>query len=223
MGTLHAGALSSDGRTPELGAKPDRARLIMAMIDEDWVNAGLAEAVAESVAKANKVTNVAPDLSPSPSPAPSKSLSTIGVNVRGGVIRNPTTKIKTQTDNPVANPRPSRDQRSIAGAKTVPAPDPLSELKASNPALAAPSLFTGMDVDVGRRTQPSSTIAAPPPPRQAPTPAPAMKEFQPTLDTTIRQLLEQARLQPDKIYHVVSDGRFMIKTELFTQESKAPV
>lgn len=196
------------------------------MMDEDWVNAGLAEAVAASVAKAAgatvKVTNPAPNLSPSPTQG-GKSLSTIGVNVRGGVIRNQSTKITTQTDNPLTNPRPSRDQRAaVAGAKTVPAPDPLSELKASNPALAAPSLFTGMDVDVGRKTQPSSTIAAPPPPRQGPTPAPAMKEFQPTMDTTIRQLLEQARLQADGIYNVVSDGRFVIKTTLVTQASRVP-
>lgn len=208
------------------------------MIDDDWVNAGLAEAVAASVAKARTssvpnqpssdrtITESPMSTQTSPSVAqtlPTKgprSLSALGVDVKGGVIRNKSTKIKTYADNPVANPRPSPDQRQLRG-KAVPAPDPLSDLKASNPALAAPTLFTGMDVDVNRKTQARPT-EVPPPAHQAPAPAPAMQEFQPTMDTTIRQLLEQARLRPDKIYSVTSDGRFMIKTTLLSPGSTAP-
>lgn len=202
------------------------------MIDDDWVNAGLAEAVADSVARASAVkVTTAPDLSPPPTPAPNppsrgpKSLSSLGINVRGGVIKDPNNiKVRTYGENPVSDRRPNKGAQ-VSGAKTVPAPDPESELKASNPALAAPSLFIGMDIDTSGKTRPKPTAAQQSPlPPVAPQPvsAPAMTEFQPTLDTTIRQLLEQAKLRPDKLYHVVAEGLFMIKTQILTQETGSP-
>lgn len=181
---------------------------------EKWLSEGLSE----SLGKKSNGAGPPPAPSPQPptpeAPSPSKkppSLSKKGIGM-GGKILNSTTKIRSQGDNPVTNPRASKAgtvEPRPSGAKTVPL-DPVSDFKAANPALAAPALFTGMDIDT-KKKPPLATEAAPalPPLRSAPP-----EEFQPNMETTIRQLLEQANRHPEKKYNVISEGRFWIYTEI---------
>jgi hypothetical protein len=196
---------------------------------DKWLNAG----VADELAAARAVSNgqpPAPVTSSSPSPAPSSpsspnkppSLANRGVNIRGGVIRNETTKIRSQVQNPVTNPRPSPDQRTLKG-KNIPPPDPVSEFKAANPALAVPSVFTGMDIDLNKKVSPApapvqeklvSSVA--PPLTAAAAPAGTVVSF----DTTVRQLVELAQGQPNGTLHIAT-GRFVLSVGIL-KASKSP-
>jgi hypothetical protein len=198
-----------------------------------WLNEGLKESVARETGT-NGVTDPPPSpvqpsaqaQAPGPPTKAPKSLSTLGIG-RGGVIRNKTTKILTQPDNPVTNPRPSRDQRTT-NAKSVPPPDPLSELAATNPALAVPSMFTGMDIDVSKKPQPRPAPAqekvitdAPPPLPPVPAQAAPRQGF--SFTTTIRELLEEAVRQRTLEFNIETE-RYVISIAVLpkTQASKAP-
>lgn len=101
---------------------------------------------------------------------------------RGGVIRNPTTKKVTMLKNPVTNPKPSK-----LGMTQVPPSTPEQELAAEHPALAIPSIMTGMDMDT---VKPTNGAAPPPQPTtqgvQTGQPMPV------TYDSTLGELLRLA-------------------------------
>lgn len=195
----------------------------------------LFDGVAEELAAARAINNgqpPAPAAAPSPpatsptkaptSPSKVPSLATRGIG-RGGVIRNQSTKIRTQGDNPVTNPRPSHDPKAV-GAKAIPT-DAQAEAKASNPALAAPSLFTGMDIDMVKKGTPApapvqerifSSVA--PPLAASSTDTVVPNDDVVRFDTTVRQLIEIAQRQPKKMVHV-STSRFVLSLELFKNPS----
>ena len=71
---------------------------------------------------------------------------------RGGVIRNPNTKRRTQLNNPLTNPR------KPSNGKSAPTPTPEEDFLAEHPALAMPSVMTTMDVNA-RKPAPAPTAA----------------------------------------------------------------
>lgn len=120
---------------------------------------------------------------PPPVPAPSIA-SGAKTSGRGGIIRNPTTKKVTMLSNPVNNPKPSK----LGMTQSVGAPTPEEELAAEHPALAIPSIMTGMDMDTVKKNG-----TAP-----KPEPAPATQGVQTgqpmpvTYDSTLGELLRLA-------------------------------
>jgi hypothetical protein len=128
---------------------------------EDWLEQGLDE----SLAKAKGVPEPAPAAAPE-APKKPKSLSSLGIG-KGGIIRNPNTKRRTMTDNPVANPQKRKPT-------TPEEPTEEDELKANNPALAIPTMLTGMDLNTKNGT---------------PEPEPIRVLF----STTVGELIQMAR------------------------------
>jgi len=151
-----------------------------------------------------------------PSPAPEeqtkgpKSLSKQGIG-RGGIIRNPTTKRRQQLNNPVTNPKPP----STSGG-SVPASTPDQELKASNPALAFPSVMTGMDMDMRRAetAKPQEVEAPPAPPQKAWAPPPEADDI-PMTTTLVELLVRAAKL--DGKYHV-GKPEFVVTVQILSQD-----
>jgi hypothetical protein len=207
---------------------------------DNWLNEGLSESVAKAEAGLRPPAQPAPEttltgyidpaagtyINPS-APAPPaaagpqgpKSLSSMGIT-KGGVIRNPNTKRRTQTNNPVTNPR--------APSKTVKAPTPEEDLRADNPALAFPTLMTGMDVDAmkprnGAVEQPPPAPASAAPPPAPPPPVPSGFNYQ----STVAQLLERA-IKNGGTYifsneHIpTATSTFVIAVEVRPRASKAP-
>jgi hypothetical protein len=137
---------------------------------------------------------------------------------KGGVIRNPNTKRRTQTNNPVTNPR--------APSKTVKAPTQEEDLRAENPALAFPTLMTGMDADA---MKPSNGAVEQPPPASAPAPPPPAPAQVPGFNyqSTVAQLLERA-IKNGGTYifsneHIpTATSTFVIAIEVRPRASKAP-
>jgi hypothetical protein len=117
-------------------------------------------------------TAPAKPVAPSPAqriPTPSRG--------KGGLIRNQSTKVVTQTSNPVTNPRRPK-------GRVMDAPTAEEELRAENPAVAIPTLMTGMDVDANK-------------PKQAPVQQQLPPAAQPvqrvvTGETTLKQMVEWA-------------------------------
>jgi hypothetical protein len=179
---------------------------------DKWLNEGLSESVAKAEAELTPVP-AAPPSPPAVSPKGPRTLSSMGIT-KGGVIRNPNTKRRSQTSNPVTNPRPP--------SKTVKAPTQEEDLRAENPALAFPSLMTGMDVDAMKSS--NGAVEQPPPPPQAPAPAAAPPL---TYQSTVAQLLERA-IKNGGTYHFSNEhvpsatSTFVISIEVRPRASRAP-
>jgi hypothetical protein len=138
---------------------------------------------------------------------------------KGGVIRNSNTKRRTQASNPITNPR--------APSKTVKAPTPEEDLRAGNPALAFPSLMTGMDVDAMKPS--NGTVEQPAPSAPvAPPPVPPQVRAGFNYQSTVAQLLERA-IKNGGTYifsneHIPSaSSTFVIAVEVRPRASRAPV
>lgn len=138
-----------------------------------WLNADVAGDVAKSTGTPNLAVPM-PGEQPPANPN-AKGLSKFGIT-RGGVIRNPNTKKVTVTNNPVASPK---TQKPLV-TKTVKAPTPQEDLAAEHPALAIPTVLTGMDMD----TQKSNGAAT-----EAHAPAPSTQPVPVTYDSTLKDLL----------------------------------
>jgi len=137
---------------------------------DDYLNASVAEDVAKAAAQAASApaaasSTIASNGQPAAGPkAKTPSLSTLGIG-RGGVIRNNSTVRRSQTSNPVTNPRPAPKVAFSAGVKSGSEPTPEEEAAALNPALAFPSMLTGMDnatqvTELGAAEQPQVTHAS---------------------------------------------------------------
>jgi len=99
---------------------------------ENWLNQAVEESFAEH----------ARDRQPQPAvvaPGPPNTVKALGN--KGGIVRNASTKVVSQLNNPVANPKRPGDPRAV---KT---PTAEEEFRASNPGTVIPSMMTGMDVD----------------------------------------------------------------------------
>lgn len=149
---------------------------------ERWLNEGLAEAVAGV---------------PEPPPAPAAAQGPKRNTKHGGVVRSTTTRVLSgQIANPVANPKaPAQAARPV---KTVAPPTPEEELKAENPALAIPSMMTGMDYDSrknGARPNPNSFVES------APNPTPEVAEAPLSWATTLKDLYDRT-VRRGGLYHV---------------------
>jgi hypothetical protein len=183
---------------------------------DNWLNEGLSESVAKAEAALTPPTAAAPPPPAAPGPRGGlKPLSTMGIT-KGGVIRNPNTKRRTQTNNPVTNPR--------APSKTVNAPTPEEDLRADNPALAFPTLMTGMDVDAMKPR--NGAVEQPPPAPAAPPAAPQVPSGF-NYQSTVAQLLERA-IKNGGTYifsneHIpTATSTFVIAVEVRPRASKAP-
>jgi hypothetical protein len=136
-----------------------------------WLNAD----VANDVAKATGA-------SPAPVVNPQgKGLGKFGIT-RGGVIRNPNTKKVTMTSNPVATPKTTK----IGMTKAVNAPTPEEDFKAEHPALAIPTVMTGMDMDTQKRN--GAVVSSQP----APAPVAPGQPVPVTYQSTLKELLNLA-------------------------------
>jgi hypothetical protein len=93
---------------------------------------------------------------------------------KGGLIRNESTKIRSQISNPVTNPKKPK-------GRVVAAPTADEELRAEHPELAVPTLMTGMDVDANKPKQ-----------SQAPQETPQKPQRVVTGETTLKQMVEWA-------------------------------
>jgi hypothetical protein len=177
------------------------------------LDAWLQSDMAADVAKASGVP-------PSPAPAAQtprsaeKSLQkTFGIG-RGGVIRNPATKKVTVTGNTVTNPKPSK----LGLTKTAQPPTPEEDLAAEHPALAIPSIMTGMDMDTGK----PKNGAAPAEPQDVPKVVKPVQTGQPmpvTYDSTLRELLMLA-FNSGGILHF-GTGEFVLSIQLTTPAAKS--
>jgi hypothetical protein len=134
-----------------------------------WLNADVANDVA-------KATSGSPVVNPQ-----GKGLGKFGIT-RGGVIRNPNTKKVTMTSNPVATPKTTK----IGMTKAVKAPTPEEDFKAEHPALAIPTVMTGMDMDTQKRN--GAVVSSQP----APAPVAPEQPVPVTYGSTLKDLLNLA-------------------------------
>jgi hypothetical protein len=102
----------------------------------------------------------------------------------GGVIRDPKTKKVTLTGNTVTNPKPSK----LGLTKTTQPPTLEEELQAEHPALAIPSIMTGMDMDTVKPKN-GAASAEPPPSVDVPKPVQTGQPMPVTYESTLRELL----------------------------------
>jgi len=145
---------------------------------EKWLNEGLKESVeAAAQADAAPTQPVAPQTNGEVKKTP--SLAKQGINVKGGVIRNPNTKRRTQLNNPLTNPR--RPSKNVPTEEE----DKRAELIGQHPGLAIPSIMTGMDSDTRKEPEQPTEV------QQAAGEAP-MAPAQLSYDTTLRELLQRA-------------------------------
>lgn len=167
-----------------------------------WLNAD----VAADVAKSTGIPNLA---TPMPGPQPpvqnpgAKGLGKFGIT-RGGVIRNPNTKkVTLSSSNPVADPKLNPQLRKL---KSAPTPTPEEDFKAEHPALAIPTVMTGMDMDTQKRngTPPEASPVA----QGQPVPV--------TYQSTLKDLLNLA-LASGGILHF-GTGEFVLSIQII----KAP-
>lgn len=124
---------------------------------ERWLNEGLKESVEAAAHEQEPLpepTAAAPQTNGEVHKVVSLSKQGIG---RGGVIRNPNTKRRTQLNNPVADPRPAKSPNRPANAPT-PESDAHAELIGKAPALAVPSIMTGMDVNTEKPVEQPTEI-----------------------------------------------------------------
>lgn len=182
----------------------------------DDLDAWLQSDVAADVAKATGIPNLATPM-PGPQPPADKSLQkTFGIG-RGGVIRNPNTKKVTVTGNTVTNPKPSK----IAMTKSATAPTPEEELAAEHPALAIPSIMTGMDMDTAKTK--NGAPPAEPHSVDAPNVVKPIQTGQPmpvTYESTLRELLMLA-YNSGGVLHF-GTGEFVLSIQLTAQGPRSP-
>lgn len=158
---------------------------------DSWLNDGVGDDVAKAQGQSAPAPEpVQPPVNPATKPAKPPSLKNIGIG-RGGVIRNPNTKRVTLTGNTVTNPKPSK-----LPAKIVKEPTPEEDFKAEHPALAFPSVMTGMDLDTEKRPSNGAVEAPsqppPAPPLSQPAQAAAHLSTPVSYESTLRQLLQLA-------------------------------
>jgi hypothetical protein len=142
---------------------------------------------------------------------------TFGIG-RGGVIRNPTTKKVTLTGNTVTNPKPSK----LGLTKTANPPTLEEELEAEHPALAIPSIMTGMDMDTVKPKNGAALGEAPDVPK-AVKPAQTVQTGQPmpvTYDSTLGELLMLA-YNSGGVLHF-GTGEFVLSIQLTGPALKSP-
>jgi hypothetical protein len=163
--------------------------------NDDWLEEGVAENLRAAAAPAPRGDFPTPPtgkgLAPAKPKAPERprSLAGLGINTRGGVIKESGAPVvhRTELHNPVNNPKPQPDQR-IGKASIVDSGD-------FTPEFGVPSLMTGMDANFEQR---ASDLA-----RQAVLPA-APNELEaaptaPTGDTTLRELLRMAKANEGRL------------------------
>lgn len=153
---------------------------------EDWLNQGLEESVEKAVnAPPRTIFPTVPSGVGVPKPQiqqqdKPKSLQTIGIS-KGGVVRNASTVVRQQLNNPVANPKANSGKSSIIDRAEL------------TPEFGVPTLMRGMDANLEEEAKEKLEQAlpsAPPPPTDKP---PAQKMI--TLRTSLHELLEFARLE----------------------------
>jgi hypothetical protein len=154
---------------------------------EKWLNEGLAEAVA-GIQSVPPVAKQAPPALPQP--------TVKGKSSHGGVVRKTTTRVLSgQLNNPVANPKTS--DRAAQPVKTVANPTPAEELSAENPALAIPTIMTGMDHGPHVNGRPNSNAFV----ESTPNPRPEVMEAPLSWATTMKDLFDRA-VRRGGLYHV---------------------
>jgi hypothetical protein len=166
---------------------------------DDELNAGLEESVKQALQSPRTQFPTVPSgigIPPKPEPtAPKqKSLATLGIS-KGGVVRNSSTIVRSQLNNPIANPK------SVATAKSSILDRPDSNL---TPEFGVSPLMTGMDDDLGERAKRKAESVLPAAPPIDPEPAaPKMA----TMRSTLQELLAIAR---------AGDGALRISTRQFS-------
>jgi hypothetical protein len=174
---------------------------------ERWLNEGLAEAVAGIPSTPPAAKQMPPAL---PQPTVKSKAS------HGGVVRNTTTRVLSgEVNNPVANPKTS--DRAATPVKTVANPTPAEELNAENPALAIPTIMTGMDhgPHANGRPNPNAFVESMPNPR------PEVHEAPLSWATTLKDLFDRA-VRRGGIYHVGNSLFVLSIQRLKPRELKVP-
>jgi hypothetical protein len=171
---------------------------------DDWLQEGLENAINPAPAPPPRPESRFPTV-PTPvqqqavqspqQPAKPKSLSAMGIS-KGGVIRNASTVVRTELQNPVTNPKnPARGPVKTAEAS-------LLDQNEVPPEFGVGTLMTSMDVDLEKRAQQrAESVIAP-----RPQPAPA-QTITPT--STLRELVAAA---------IASGGALRLATTKFVLE-----
>jgi hypothetical protein len=162
-----------------------------------WLNADVANDVAKASA-GQPLVPVANDKA--------KGLGKFGIT-RGGVIRNPNTKKVTMTSNPVATPKTTK----VGMTKAVKAPTPEEDFKAEHPALAIPTVMTGMDMDTVKRN--GAEVSSQP----APAPVAPGQPVPVTYQSTLRDLLNLA-VASGGILHF-GTGEFVLSIQILKTQA----
>lgn len=171
-----------------------------------WLNADVAADVAKAEGRASSVPSAAP--SPAVVDPGAKGLAKFGIG-RGGIIRNPNTKKVTMTSNPVADPQLNPQLRKL-NVKSAPVPTPEEDFKAEHPALAIPTVMTGMDMDTVKRNGRVTETTLPPAPVATGQAVPV------TYDSTLKDLLNLAVATGGKLHF--GTGEFVLSIQII----KAP-
>jgi hypothetical protein len=153
---------------------------------DDWFNEGLDQVVSKTTQTPPRTlfptvpngTGVPPK--PEPPAQKPKSLASLGIS-QGGIVRNATTVVRTQLQNPVANPKGVGTRTStILDRADLP------------PEFGVPTLMQTMDVDLGERAKAKAEQVLPTQPAEE-APSAAAPKFV-TMRSTLAELIEVARL-----------------------------